>query len=107
MSTFWYSLPDDSSTEETYSECSNKKSEENVSKNRTNRKKLPKKKLCRSSRQGMCLCSGDDTSSADELIRSYCEEITPPVPKSSNNLVEMLEDKILEDFITNYNVKDA
>ena len=60
------------------------------------KKKLPKPSLRRSSRQGMCLLTSDESQSEPEESKKISV-------KETQNLVEMEDDPILEDFIKNYN----
>lgn len=71
-------------------------------------KKFPKPTLKRSKREGMCLCSGDDThSEMSEAEQSQslkkCKFIKKPEQNyCQKNLITLTDDKLLEDFIKNY-----
>ena len=59
------------------------------------KKKLPKPTLRRSSRQGMCMLTDDDSQSEEEIRKENCN-------CSESNLVPMGDDPVLDEFIKNY-----
>ena len=66
------------------------------------KKKIPRHTLKRSKRQGMCLCEGDDVASPvtdnDEQHQLAGKKISKET-KKHGNLVEIKDDKGLEDFM--------
>ena len=71
-------------------------------------KKYSGPKLKRSKREGMCLCSGDDTSSESSQTEQkipeakYSAKDANKSYKDIKNLIEIKEDKILDDFVKNF-----
>jgi len=69
-------------------------------------KKFPAPMFKRSKRQGMCLCSDDDSKSEISADETTTKEQTttktmPKRPTNTSNLIPIEGDKVLDDFIKN------
>lgn len=68
--------------------------------------------LKRSKREGMCLCSGDDSKSessqTEKIPKSEPKKMSQKIVKSNNdneNLIQIKDDEIVDDFVKNYQSK--